>query len=76
MAYAYTDLLQFTGPVQTWLREITGWRAREYWFPEIRSIGGAIVMLGLVLYPYVYLVVRAAFLEQSIGILRDEDFLE
>ena len=69
MAYAYTDLLQFTGPVQTWLRELTGWRAREYWFPEIRSVGGAIVMLGLVLYPYVYLVVRAAFLEQSIGII-------
>ena len=69
MAYAYTDLLQFTGPVQTWLRALTGWHAREYWFPEIRSVGGAIVMLGLVLYPYVYLVVRAAFLEQSVGIL-------
>ncbi len=69
MAYAYTDFLQFTGPLQTWLREMTGWRAREYWFPEIRSVGGAIVMLGLVLYPYVYLVVRAAFLEQSIGII-------
>jgi len=69
MAYAYTDLLQFTGPVQTWLRAVGGWRAHEYWFPEIRSVGGAIVMLGLVLYPYVYLVVRAAFLEQSVGIL-------
>ncbi len=69
MAYAYTDLLQFTGPVQTWLRAVTGWHAREYWFPEIRSVGGAIVMLGLVLYPYVYLVVRAAFLEQSVGIM-------
>ncbi len=69
MAYAYTDLLQFSGPLQTWLREVTGWGAREYWFPEIRSVGGAIVMLGLVLYPYVYLLVRAAFLEQSIGII-------
>lgn len=69
MAYAYTDLLQFTGPVQTWLRALTGWHAREYWFPEIRSVGGAIAMLGLVLYPYVYLVVRAAFLEQSVGIM-------
>jgi iron(III) transport system permease protein len=69
MAYAYTDFLQFAGPVQTWLRELTGWRAREYWFPEIRSVGGAIVMLGLVLYPYVYLVVRTAFLEQSVGII-------
>ncbi|MBI4190619.1 MAG: iron ABC transporter permease [Betaproteobacteria bacterium] len=69
MAYAYTDFLQFTGPVQTWLRGLTGWQAREYWFPEIRSVGGAIVMLGLVLYPYVYLLVRAAFLEQSVGII-------
>jgi len=69
MAYAYTDFLQFSGPVQTWLRELTGWQAREYWFPEIRSVGGAIAMLGLVLYPYVYLVVRAAFLEQSVGII-------
>ncbi len=69
MAYAYTDLLQFTGPVQTWIRDAGGWQARDYWFPEIRSVGGAIVMLGLVLYPYVYLVVRAAFLGQSIGII-------
>ena len=69
MAYAYTDFLQFTGPLQTWLRVLTGWQAREYWFPDIRSVGGAIAMLGLVLYPYVYLVVRAAFLEQSVGII-------
>jgi len=69
MAYAYTDFLQFSGPLQSWLRELTGWQAREYWFPEIRSVGGAIAMLGLVLYPYVYLVVRAAFLEQSVGII-------
>lgn len=69
MAYAYTDFLQFTGPVQSWLRELTGWQAREYWFPEIRSVGGAIAMMGLVLYPYVYLVVRAAFLDQSVGII-------
>ncbi|MBI3055891.1 MAG: iron ABC transporter permease [Betaproteobacteria bacterium] len=69
MAYAYTDFLQFSGPLQTWLRELTGWQAREYWFPEIRSVEGAIAMLGLVLYPYVYLVVRAAFLEQSVGII-------
>jgi iron(III) transport system permease protein len=65
MAYTYTDLLQFAGPVQTLLREATGWGARDYWFPEIRSLGGAIVMLTIVLYPYVYLLARAAFLEQS-----------
>lgn len=66
MAYVYTDLLQFTGPVQTWLRATFGWRWGEYWFPEIRSVGGAVAMLGLVLYPYVYLLARAAFLEQSV----------
>jgi iron(III) transport system permease protein len=65
MAYAYTDFLQFSGPVQTWLRELTGWGPREYWFPDVRSVGGAVVMLSLVLYPYVYLLARAAFLEQS-----------
>ena len=65
MAYTYTDLLQFAGPVQTLLRDATGWGARDYWFPEIRSLGGAIVMLTMVLYPYVYLLARGAFLEQS-----------
>jgi iron(III) transport system permease protein len=65
VAYAYTDLLQFSGPVQSALRELTGWRAREYWFPEIRSLPGAAVLFVLVLFPYVYLPVRAAFLERS-----------
>jgi iron(III) transport system permease protein len=65
MAYAYTDWLQFTGPVQTWLRAVTGWQAREYWFPEIRSLWGAAVMLSFALYPYVYLIARTAFLEMS-----------
>ncbi|MCU7835756.1 MAG: iron ABC transporter permease [gamma proteobacterium symbiont of Taylorina sp.] len=65
IAYTYTGMLDFTGPVQTFLREWFGWRAGDYWFPEIRSIGGAISMLSLVLYPYVYLLSRAAFLEQS-----------
>ena len=65
IAYTYTGMLDFTGPLQTLLRESFGWSARDYWFPEIRSIGGAISMLSLVLYPYVYLLTRAAFLEQS-----------
>ncbi|HEX2227092.1 MAG TPA: iron ABC transporter permease [Candidatus Binatia bacterium] len=65
MAYAYTDWLQAAGPVQSALREITGWRVREYWFPEIRSLPGAAAMLSFALYPYVYLLSRAAFLEQS-----------
>ncbi len=66
MAYTYTDFLQFTGPVQSLLREVTGWGARDYWFPEIHSLGGAAAMLSFVLYPYVYLLSRAAFLEQSV----------
>ena len=65
MAYAYTDWLQFTGSVQTALRAATGWQAREYWFPEIRSIPGAAAMLSFALYPYVYLLARTAFLDVS-----------
>lgn len=65
MAYAYTDWLQFTGPVQGWLRALTGWQAREYWFPEIRSLGGAALLLAFALYPYVYLLARTAFLDTS-----------
>ncbi|MDH3442669.1 MAG: iron ABC transporter permease, partial [Deltaproteobacteria bacterium] len=63
MAYAYTDWLQAAGPVQTALREITGMQVREYWFPEIRSLPGAAAMLSFALYPYVYLLARAAFLD-------------
>ncbi|MBM3343630.1 MAG: iron ABC transporter permease [Betaproteobacteria bacterium] len=69
MAYAYTDLLQFAGPVQSALREWMGWRAGQYWFPDVRSLGGAVFMFSLVLYPYVYLLARAAFLEQSDSML-------
>jgi iron(III) transport system permease protein len=65
MAYAYTDWLQFTGPVQSALRAATGLQAREYWFPEIRSLYGAAAMFSFALYPYVYLLARTAFLEQS-----------
>lgn len=66
IAYIYTDLLEYSGPVQSLLRETFGWRTpRDYWFPEIRSLGGAITMMVLVLYPYVYLLSRSAFMEQS-----------
>lgn len=65
IAYTYTGVLDFAGPVQTFIRDMTGWRYGEYWFFEVRSLGGAVVMLTLVLYPYVYLMSRAAFLEQS-----------
>ncbi len=69
IAYTYTGLFDFAGPVQTQLREWTGWGYGDYYFPEVRSLGSAISMLSLVLYPYVYLLARAAFLEQSICVL-------
>jgi len=65
MAYAYTDFLQFAGPLQSSLRAAFGWQAGDYWFPDVRSLGGAAFVLAFVLYPYVYLLARAAFLEQS-----------
>ncbi|MBU6155871.1 MAG: iron ABC transporter permease [Alphaproteobacteria bacterium] len=65
LAYAWTDMLQVTGPVQELLRQMTGWSVRDYWFPEIRSLGGAIFVLSLGLFPYLYLLARAAFTEQS-----------
>jgi len=67
IAYTYAGLLDFAGPVQTWIRDITGLSYGAYWFFEIRSLGGAIIMMSLVLYPYVYLMARAAFLEQSVS---------
>ncbi len=69
VAYAYTDLMQFAGPVQTALRAWFGWRRGDYLFPEIRSIGGAVFVLTFVLYPYVYMLCRAAFLEGSTRVL-------
>ena len=69
IAYTYTGLLDFAGPVQSGLRALTGWGYGDYWFPEIRSLGGAALMLALVLFPYVYLLTRAAFLSQSLCVL-------
>ena len=67
IAYAYTDFLQHPGPVQTLLRDVTGWGPRDYWFPNIRSLEGAALMFILVLYPYVYLLARSAFLHHSVA---------
>lgn len=67
-AYALVDLLDYAGPVQTGLRAAFGWTsARDYWFPETRSLTWAILILSLSLYPYVYLMARAAYREQSAG---------
>ena len=66
VAYTYTDLLDYAGPIQISLRNFFGWQSpQDYWFFDIRSIGGAAAMLALVLYPYVYLMTRASFLEQN-----------
>ena len=65
LAYAATDVLQFSGPVQTFLRDTFDWTRDDYWFPNARSLSGAIVILSVNLYPYVYLASRTAFLEQS-----------
>ncbi|WP_062230971.1 ABC transporter permease [Aureimonas sp. N4] len=65
-AYCFNELLHYVGPVQTGLRALMGYRTRaEYSFPEIRSLGGAILILSSVLYPYVYLATRAVFLMQG-----------
>ena len=60
IAYAYTDLLEYSGALQGFLRHVFDWQTpQDYWFPEIRSLGGAIALMGVVLYPYVYLLARA-----------------
>ncbi len=65
-AYALVDFLEYAGPLQGALRALFGWHsARDYWFPEIRSMWAAILVLSAALYPYVYLLVRAALIEQS-----------
>lgn len=66
LAYVYTDTLDYFGPVQTTLRGLFGWQQiTDYWFPNLRSMGGAILLFSLTIYPYVYLLARVAFLEQS-----------
>lgn len=68
-AYAMADLLQFSGPVQGWLRASFDLQAGDYWFPAIRSLGGAVYVLSFALYPYVYFAARMAFQEQSRALL-------
>jgi iron(III) transport system permease protein len=67
VAYCYADLLDYAGPVQTELRALFGWATpRDYWFPPVRSVGGAVFVMSTVLYPYVYLAARASFVQQSV----------
>ncbi|MFY9625807.1 MAG: iron ABC transporter permease [Rhodoplanes sp.] len=70
VAYVYVDVLDALGPVQSLLRSLTGWRSPgDYWFPEIRSLGGAVFVIGIVLYPYVYLAARTMFQTQSVTLI-------
>ena len=69
IAYAYTDYLQFAGPLQTALREAFGWRRGDYWFPQIRSLAGAAFVFVVVLYPYVYLLARTAFVARTAAMM-------
>ena len=65
VAYVYTDLLEYSGPVQTALRTYFDWQNGDYFFPSIRSLSGAALVISLVLYPYVYLLARVAFSQRS-----------
>ena len=77
IAMVYVELLEFSGPVQEQLRLWFGWQNyMDYWFPPIASLGGAITMLSLVLFPYVYLLARTAFLQQSATLMEASRMLD
>jgi iron(III) transport system permease protein len=62
----YTDLFDYAGPIQSWLRQVFAWQSPDdYWFFDIRTLGGAVLMLALVLYPYLFLIFKTALKEQS-----------
>lgn len=69
LAYIYTDFLDITGPLQNMIRNLFGLGIDEYWFPNIRSVEGAILIMSLAFYPYVYMLTRSSFLEQSTTLL-------
>jgi iron(III) transport system permease protein len=65
VSYTYVDFLNYAGPLQSWLRGIVGWTSpQDYHFPEIRSLPGAVLVLTMVLYPYVFMTAQASFLRQ------------
>ena len=67
LAYAYTDFLQYAGPLQTWLRADLGLQGRV--LPEVRSLGGAVLVFTVALYPYVYLLARTALSERAVHLM-------
>ncbi|ADN77576.1 binding-protein-dependent transport systems inner membrane component [Ferrimonas balearica DSM 9799] len=71
VAYVYTDLLDYAGPIQRLLRDVAGFQGpMDYYFPPVRSLGGAAIMLSLVLFPYVFMLARTAFLEQASNLIQ------
>jgi iron(III) transport system permease protein len=69
-AYCFVELLDYTGPVQAFYRSLGGFRSpADYWFPDIRSLPGAIAVMSVVLYPYVYLTCRIVFAMQAASVL-------
>lgn len=75
VGYIFTDWFDYAGPLQVFIRDVTGWQSGEYWFPDMRSLSGATTVLALVFYPYVYLMSRAAFMEQSASLLQSARLL-
>ncbi|WP_325891615.1 ABC transporter permease [Grimontia sp. NTOU-MAR1] len=76
VGYIYTDWFDYAGPIQLFLRDLTGWTsAAQYWFPDLRTLPGACFVLALVLYPYIYLLARAAFMEQSLTLTQSARLL-
>lgn len=70
VAYVYVDLFDSWGPVQVALRAVSGWTSpAQYWFPSVRSLPGAVLLMGFVLYPYVYLAARAMFQTQNAALV-------
>lgn len=69
MAYAWADLMGVAGPLQSQIRDMTGWSARDYWFPDLFSASGLAFVLASTLFPYVFITARAAFTMQSAATL-------
>lgn len=68
VGYVYAEMMEYSGIVQSALRAVFGWsRPQDYWFPEVRSLEGAILLFSIALYPYVYVLARSAFLAQGAG---------
>lgn len=71
VAYLYTDLFDYAGPIQRSLRTFYNWQSpSDYWFFDIRTLPGAALMLAIVLFPYIYMLTRGAFEQQDQNLMR------